>query len=180
MFILLHMYLDQHSDGRGRSSGATASYSPPVKKWKIGHVLATDNSDEEWSILKIESDDGIIHREDTSVTLKNIAGELRELKGASLYSRYKFKSPGDVAPEAPEERADVKEIGVSVAGIREFYPRKEGRDGSRVIMHDKTVYVVMEDFPTIWQRVQAASSSVTPVMSHLSSSLALAQQRERA
>ena len=165
MFIKLSMFRDQHS--RGMTNQGTASFSAavPFKNWKVGYVVVTEsNNADEWTIKKIDSPDGKCRRDDCIVNLQNAASEERTIKGSTLQSSYRLKGYGDASPPEEEERSDVKPIAVNVAGIREFYERKDGRPGSRVLMLDKTAYVVVEDFNTIWAKVVTASGSATAFM----------------
>jgi len=154
-FIWLSMYIDQHSGGKGNHDNvASGTFRIPFKDWKVGYVLVATrsaNTEEEWTIQNIQSPDGKPRREDCTIRLVNKAQEVRELKGSSVQSGYEFKSTGDVEvePSAVPERTDVKPLAVTVEGIREFYPRNNG-EGTRLIMHDKTVYIVLEPFKTIW------------------------------
>jgi hypothetical protein len=166
MFIKLHMFRNQHDRSSGTASHGTASFSAavPFKNWKVGYIVVTENNaTDEWTIKKIESEDGKLRRENCIVNLQNSAQEERTVKGSTLQSSYKLKGYGDASPPDPEttEREDVKPIGINVAGIREFYERKDGRPGSRVLMLDKTAYVVMEDYNTIWGKVVTAAGSAT-------------------
>lgn len=178
MFIKLHKFLNQNKRGGTAANHGTSSFTVPFKKWRPGHVLvsSTASDNEEWTIKKIDSEDGTPNRE-CMATLRNAAGELREIKGSTLQKNYKFQSHGDVPvePEAPvsafEGRIDVEPIGVNVAGIREFMPRSEGREGCRVLMHDKTSYVVAENFEAIWTHVIRAAASVSALLPHQSAAM---------
>lgn len=150
-FIELSMYIEQHqSRGGNKSDAARGTFSIPFKNWKPGYVLiaSRSSSDEEWTIKNIESTDGIPHREDCVIDLVNKAGELRQVKGSTAQSGYEFKSTGDVPMPKAEERQDIKPITINATAIREFYPRNHG-EGTRVIMHDKTAYIVLESYTAV-------------------------------
>lgn len=162
--VQLSMYLDQHSGGKGgHQEVAKGSFAIPFRNWQPGYVVTASRSqnDEEWTIKNIVSADGKPHREDCVITLVNKAEETREVKGSTAQSGYEFKSTGDVPPPAPEERSDVKPFGVQLEGIREWYPRANG-EGTRIIMHDKTAYIVLESFTTIWDLMIEAGIAIGP------------------
>jgi hypothetical protein len=162
----LSMFLDQHG---GKSSPnhvvSQATFELPFKKWKAGYVVVASrsDSDEEWVIKSIQSADGVLRRDDCSVTLINKATEVREVKGSTLQGSYKFKSTGDLpAPEMTElaeGRTDVKPIGVDPRGVREFYPRQKG-EGTRILMNDKTTYIVCEPFDVVWRKFAAVGAAL--------------------
>lgn len=151
-FIKLQMFKDQKGGKSDYGRQAFVPPSLPFVNWKAGYFVRSKRSDspEEWKITKIESADGAMHHEECSVTLENSARELRVVKGTSLRSGYEFSSVGDVveppAPPTPDvpEREDVQFLVVNPTGIREYHVRSRGREGSRVIMSDKTVYIVLE------------------------------------
>lgn len=167
MFIKLSMFRNQNDRGTANHGTASFSAAVPFKNWKVGYIVVTENNpNDEWTILKIESADGKCRRDECVVSLRNVAQEERTIKGSTLQSSYKLKGYGDAAPPEEEERSDIKPIAVNVAGIREFYERKDGRPGSRVLMLDKTAYVVSEDFNTIWSKVVTAVGSATALLQH--------------
>lgn len=157
VFVKLSMFIDQNSRGRSNSSQSAAMVIP-FKRWRVGYVLVSERAaaGDEWTIKTIESPDGQPHRENCTITLINASGELRLVKGSTAQSTYQFKSTGDAEPPPQEERADVKPIVVSVIGIREFYPRSHGNEGTRILMHDKTAYIVAEPFGYVLEQVQIA------------------------
>ncbi len=159
MFAQLSMYLDQHG---GKNVTVNASLTLPFKRWKSGYVVVSSrgSDDEEWTIKRIDSADGIPAREDCTVTLINKSTEIREVKGSTLQSGYKFRSTGDLPMPEPEEREDTKSIAIAPSGVREFYPRKDASTGTRIIMNDKTTYIVAEDFKTVWARFAEIGSHV--------------------
>lgn len=164
--IQLSMYLDQHGGGKSKSKEvATGSFKLPFGTWIVGYVLIADQrrstNDEEWMIKSIASSDGKVHREDCTVTLVNKAAETREVKGSTLQSGYEFKSTGDLPPpeSVPEQRTDIKPIGIDLEGIREFYPRNGG-EGTRLLMHDKTIYIILDSFDAVWRAMQNAGLTV--------------------
>lgn len=144
-FIKLQMFIEQSKKGYGQS----ASFKPAqptlgFSKWKVGHFIKSESAPDEFKITKIESADGAMHNEDCTVTLESATGETRQLKGSSLRSRYQFVSFGDtINLEEPPPRDDVMAFYVNPLGIREFYPRKQG-EGSRILMMDKTAYIVAD------------------------------------
>jgi hypothetical protein len=147
MFIKLSMYLDQRSGGK---DVAKSTFSVPFRNWLPGYVVVTRSSgDEEWTIAAIHSPDNKMRRENCEVQLINKAGETRLVKGSTLQSGYEFRSSGDLPVPPTDERSDIKPISISVQGIREFYPRNQG-EGTRILMHDKTTYIVAESFYAIW------------------------------
>jgi hypothetical protein len=162
-FIKLSMFLDQRGGGKGKDT-AKGTFLVPFRNWVQGYVLVASRSsnDEEWTIAEITSADGHMRREECEVRLVNKAGETRQVKGSTLQSGYEFRSSGDVVPPVTEERSDVKPIGIDMEGIREFYPRNAG-EGTRIVMHDKTAYVVAEPFYYIWDRMEAAGITVGKV-----------------
>jgi hypothetical protein len=171
--IQLSMYIDQHGKGGGKHQEvASGSFKLPFSAWALGHVVIADqrrsNNDEEWTIKAIGSSDGKMHREDCTITLVNKAAETREVKGSTLQSGYEFKSIGDAVPppELEQARTDVKPLGVDLEGIREFYPRNSG-EGTRLLMHDKTIYIVLESFSFIWRAMQEAGLTVGVYKSRL-------------
>jgi hypothetical protein len=157
-FAVLSMFLDQHG---GKSDVAKGSLAPtiPFRNWKVGYVVVSNRAEggEEWTIKNIASADGLLHREDCTVDITNKAGETRNLKGSTLQAGYAFVSTGDMPAPEPEARTDVKPFGVQPAhgGVREFYPRSNG-EGTRIIMGDKTTYIVAESFMEVWQKFAAA------------------------
>jgi hypothetical protein len=157
------MYLDQHGGGKGKTA-ATGTFIAPFRSWIVGYVVVASRSsnEEEWTIKDIYSSDGKMRREDCEVQLINKAGETRLLKGSTLQSGYEFRSSGDLPPPATEERTDVKSLGINIEGIREFYPRSAG-EGTRLLMHDKTIYIVAEPFYYIWDLLEAAGTSIGKV-----------------
>jgi hypothetical protein len=168
--IQLSMYLDQHGGGKGKGQEvASGSFKIPFASWVEGYVVIADQrrsqSDEEWTIKTIASTDGKMHREETTVTLVNKAAEVREVKGSTLSSSYEFKSTGDVPPTMPDQRADVKPLAIDLEGVREFYPRNNA-EGTRLLMHDKTVYIVLEPFASLWQAMQEAGLTVGTYTEH--------------
>lgn len=164
MFARLSMFLDQHGGKKSGNVASRAALSVPFKRWKPGYVVVSSRSNdaEEWTIKKIDSADGVPAREDCMVSLVNTATEIREVKGSTLQSSYKFHSTGDLPPPAPEEREDTKPIAVAPGGVREFYPRKDG-EGTRIIMNDKTTYIVSEDFKTVWARFAAVGAALVRI-----------------
>lgn len=161
--IRLSMFLDQNSRTKNSTDNvASGQLTLPFRLWASGHVLRTEANPEEWTIKTIEAaPDHRMRREDCMVTLINVAKEMRQVRGATLQSSYKFVSTGDVAPPEPEAeaqlvRTDVKPFAVTVHAIREFYPRKHGNEGTRLIMQDKTAYIVAEPFDTVWSMCAAA------------------------
>lgn len=159
MFAKLSMFLDQH--GGKKNAATNAVMTLPFKRWKVGYVVVASRTDdtEEWMIKSINSKDGIPAREDCTASLINKASEIREVKGSTLQSGYKFKSTGDQPMPTPEEREDTKPIAIAPSGVREFYPRKEG-EGTRIILNDKTTYIVSEDFKTVWARFASIGAHV--------------------
>lgn len=151
MFVKLSMFINQNQK---KSNHTEATFVPPFGSWKIGHVLVGSRTTEfeEWTIKSIDSADGKPRREDCVVSLVNTAGELRQVKGSTLQSSYRFHSVGDVVeePKASPKRTDVQPMGIDPNGVREFYPRKSG-DGTRILMHDKTAYIVAETFDEVWK-----------------------------
>ena len=175
-FIRLLMFKDQNSKkGRGNDYGQVALPTQVVKafpQWKGGHFLksARSESTEVWRIEKIESVDGAMHHEDCTVTLANQAGETRTVKGSSLRSGYQFDSPGDVPEDVVEAavteapaRDDLQYMTVHIDGIREFYPRKHESEGSRVMMNDKTAYVVADTTSDINKMIVAAGGKIVGI-----------------
>jgi hypothetical protein len=162
-FIKLNMYLNQRSGGKS-GDVAKSTFTAPFRNWIVGYVVVASRSsnDEEWTINCILSPDGKIRREDCEVTLVNKAGETRQVKGSTLQSGYEFRSSGDLPPPPTEERSDVKPIGVNLEGIREFYPRNRG-EGTRILMHDKTTYIVAEGFDVIWDALHTAGLNIAKI-----------------
>jgi hypothetical protein len=162
-FTKLHMYLDQRGGGKGKGV-AQATFTAPFRNWVVGYVVVASRSsnDEEWTIRAISSADGSMRREECEVGLINKAGETRQVKGSTLQSGYEFRSTGDLPPPTQEERSDVKLLGVNIEGIREFYPRNAG-EGTRILMIDKTIYIVAEPFYVIWDILEAAGVTVGKV-----------------
>lgn len=161
ILIRLNMFIEQHKGRSGSGFKAVGPIAVPPKNWKVGYVLTSGTNPEQWTIKEIVSNDGKLHREDCTVKLKNAADEIRDLKGSSLMSgSYAFFSTGDVVEEPTvQEREDVMPFAVAIAGIREFYPRKNG-EGCRLLMHDKTAYIVLEDFRAIWKLIETAGAAV--------------------
>lgn len=148
-FVTLQMFKNQNSRKSNSYSGAKMESSVPFLQWKPGYVVRSKGG-ENFTIKEINSSDGAMRYQDCSVLLVNIAGETRLLKGATLQTGYEFVSKGDVKDEpegnghAPKaKRDDCVEMDMNVAGIREFYPRKNG-DGTRLLMTDKTAYIVAD------------------------------------
>lgn len=150
-FIQLQMFAEQN----GRKAGSVKMESAvPFKQWKVGYIVR--GSQEDFTIKRIDSSDGAMHYQDCTVELENKAGETRVVKGSTLQSGYNFVSKGDVV-EPPTERTDVIPFGVNAAGIREFYPRKSG-EGTRILMMDKTAYIVADSFEDVTLKIKIAST----------------------
>lgn len=172
-FIRLQMFIEQRKKGYS-SSAPLPPPTPaarPFPEWKVGYFVksAVSSNTEEWKITNIESSDGLMHNEDCTVTLQNAAEETRTLKGRSLRASYQFVSTGDVveptpeAPPAPVEvpaREDVQFLTVNIDGIREFYARKYNAEGSRVLMLDKTAYIVVETPTMIHAMIEKTGGKV--------------------
>lgn len=167
-FIILQMFIEQSSKNKGGNFGASAFVPAPPQftfaSWQVGFFVASSRSEsgEEFKITKITAKDGKMANDDCSVTLQNAAGETREVKGSTLRSSYKFVSVGDVVIEQPKletvatpMRTDCMPLHVNIAGIREFYPRKSG-EGTRIIMMDKTAYIVADPIASIELLVRKA------------------------
>jgi hypothetical protein len=146
--ITLLMFKEQSSKNKGMANYGAAAFLPPslpFPQWKEGYFVK--NATEEYKIMKIKSSDGAMHNEDCTVILVNAAEETRELKGRSLRGGYQFVSYGDVAPPTEPATSPVRDdcvkLFLNIGGVREFYPRKSG-EGSRILMMDKTAYIVAD------------------------------------
>lgn len=166
-FIRLHMFVEQRK-GRASGSMSNATDSVPFKDWRVGHIVT--GSSEDWTITQINSSDSKMHYQDCEVQLVNKAGEQRTIKGSTLQSGYKFASKGDAVDEETRgtaneplgkytSRTDVTPFALSTDGVREFYPRKHGAEGTRILMKDKTAYVVAETFEEVWDGIKRAHAS---------------------
>lgn len=164
-FIRLQMFLEQSKKHKGNADYGSASFAPTPQytfsQWKVGFWIK--NSTEEFKITGIKSSDGAMHNEDTTVTLESAAGEKRELKGSSVRSGYSFVSVGDVEMPKTEvivqDRIDCMPMLINIAGIREFYPRKNA-EGTRILMLDKTAYVVADLFPQVETKIAKAGGYI--------------------
>lgn len=168
-FIRLQMFKDQHSR-KGYAASAPLPDNKPFSQWKMGYFVKSSKTDggEEWKITKIDSVDGAMHHENCTVMLENNAGETRSMKGASLRSGYQFVSVGDVVEEPDPHaepvdvpaREDVQYMTVNIEGIREFYQRKHGNEGSRVLMNDKTAYICADSPADISRMIEAVGGRI--------------------
>jgi hypothetical protein len=160
-FIMLQMFLAQNSRGSGSSSSSTPRLETnvPFKSWRVGYIVCGKNNQEHFTLKEIHSTDGNLNYTDATALLVNAAGESRLVKGSTLQSGYQFVSKGDVEEEteAPPEkpvREDCTRMCINVADIREFYPRKRGAEGTRILMKDKTAYIVADSFDEVWLMVK--------------------------
>lgn len=166
--ICLQMFIEQSKSSK--QNYGSASFVPPnaapqftFSQWQEGFYVK--NASEEFKIKKIESSDGKPKNEDCTITLENAAGESRIVKGATLRKGYEFVSIGDVQLPEPEKTAmpvmhpDCMPFYVNVAGIREFYPRKTN-EGTRVLMMDKTAYVVADTVIEVANMVKKAGGYI--------------------
>lgn len=171
--IRLMMFKDQ---SKTKASGFSGSYTPPplpakytFSQLQVGFTLKskTPGADEEFTIRKITSSDGKPKNEDCTIDLENKAGETRTVKGSTVRSGYEFASTGDVVVEPPAVgvmpvtplREDCEWLGVNIAGIREFYARKRG-EGSRILMLDKTAYIVADTVEEVANKIAKAGGYV--------------------
>jgi hypothetical protein len=163
--IKLLLFKEQSKTKAGNFSAP--AYMPPrvpFLSWKEGYIVKS-TAGEEWTIKSIQSKEGtVMKHEDCEVTLVNVAGETRTIKSKSLRSGYEYESSGDVKePEAPQPvevvRDDCVPIIVNIEGIREFYPRKAG-EGTRVLMNDKTAYIVADAFAAVSAKYVQAGGKI--------------------
>jgi hypothetical protein len=166
-FIKLMLFIEQ-SKGAKNSFGAASMPAPtpkvPMAQWKVGYIIKGTTSGEEFTIREIKSKDGAMHHEDCSVVLVGVDSETRELKSSSMRSgRYEYVSSGDAeppkGPEVVTMREDCMPFIVNIAGIREFYPRKRG-EGTRVLMLDKTAYIVADEFGAMEVMIKKAGGVI--------------------
>jgi hypothetical protein len=162
-FIQLQMYKDQHTGEKSYSGSAPFVATVPFSGWKIGYYVKSGSGTTNWKITNIESTDGEMHNEDCTVTIQDDADEIRTLKGRSLRAGYQFVSTGDVrgVPEetVPAVREDCQLMSVNIEGIREYYQRKWG-SGSRVLMLDKTAYIVADSPGQIDTAIRAVGGKI--------------------
>lgn len=156
-FITLHMLLEQ-SGGKSKNYNSPRMVeAPPFLNWKIGYRVKPRSQDETFTIHEIEDADKMAYA--ATVTLKNVAGEERKIKGSTLQSGYAFVDHGDV--RAPEVQGSgdfgvpTKGLTVQVSCIRDFYPRKNEMPGTRVILTSGTAYAVADSYARIAAAVEA-------------------------
>lgn len=168
-FIEVHMFKDQKGAGRASAAPATATLTQAIAflQWKEKYIVRRKSGADatEYTIVKIDSPDGKMAYNGCTVTLKSAADETVELKGSTLQSGYAFVSKGDAEKdglvEAPAKkpgkfdgREDLQPMSIALDGIREFHPRTKGRDGTRIIMKDKTIYVVQEHYDEVKSQIK--------------------------
>src|ERR1017187_9054788 len=99
MFIKLNMFRNQNDRSTTNHGSASFSAAVPFKNWKVGYIVTTEtNTSDEWTIRKIDSEDGKCRRDNCLVNLRNASDEERTIKGSTLQSSYKLKGYGDASP----------------------------------------------------------------------------------
>jgi hypothetical protein len=151
-FITLNMFIEQKKSRDARYHPEPPA--PPFLDWKAGYVVRskTNSNGEHFTINLVDGSTelGNYHR---IFHLENADGESRVVKGSTLQSGYAYVSG---AP-APEPEKDTQPLVVNVDAIREFYPRKEHRPGSRVGIGigTRSFYIVQESTEEIVAAVLA-------------------------
>ena len=146
-FISLTMFIDQ--EGSKKTSSPKMAQAAPFLEWKEGYRIASKNSrDTVFTIKSIANPDNPVMSYKASVEIQDDTGDdLRVLRGSTLQSGYVFIDHGSVQDDAL--KATAKSIGINADKIRNFYPRRDGRPGCRVILDGGVSYAVAEDFDRI-------------------------------
>jgi hypothetical protein len=121
--------------------------APPFLEWKVGYVVASGRGDR-WLITDIDTGN---MGYGSTVSLESVvfSDETRTLRGATLQQGYTYDS-GDSAKVEPEWRT----MTMAVEAIRNFYPRREGRPGTRIMTTSGVAYVVADEYDDVRSAVQ--------------------------
>lgn len=161
-FIVLAMFLDQEGGGKSKATQSTkVTANVPFLQWKEGYQVAPKNNREAvFTIKRITSTAGPAMTYQSVVDLTNEPGEEeRTLRGSTLQSGYVFIGHGSVVED--ERKDTTKPIGVNTDKIRNFYPRKDGRPGCRIMLDAAVNYAVADTFEDVLAKVNAPDYEVT-------------------
>jgi hypothetical protein len=150
-FNTLDMIIGQ---GKKPSSSSTLDV-PSFLDYKIGYRVKSKNGGgNPFTIMAMDTDRMTYG---SFVTVKDEADEERKLKGATLQSGYTFYDHGDIRD--PQGGA-IKTITINVDDIREFYPRKGNAPGTRIILKDKTTYIVANSDVDVRARIISVDAAL--------------------
>jgi len=165
-FIVLSMFIEQEGGKAARPSNRMALTDVPFLQWKEGYQVASKgNRDNVFTIKLITSpSQGHAMTYQSQVDLVNEPGEEeRTLRGSTLQSGYVFIGYGSVVED--QHKGTTKAIGVNVDKIRNWYPRKDGRPGCRVMLDAGVNYAVADAFEDIFAKVQDGVAGIADPVS---------------
>lgn len=161
-FVTLSMILDTRLEPN-MDEHTGAGETLPFLSWTIGHKVVSNGGDDHvWKIVKMLDANGNDVATMTyflSVVLENERGETKTIRGATLQTGYSITGlgeddgVGDPAPTPPP--VPTKPVTFAVDQIRNFYPRKGDKPGTRVILKSGTAYVVSESHGEVLAKVEA-------------------------
>lgn len=163
-FATLSMILDTRIEpNMDEHSGADEL---PFLSWKVGHKVKSNGSDPIiWRIEKIADAQGnaiesmtyfaTVHLRDDDNS--NESTNWKTLKGSTLQTSYSIVQQGedDGANDAIVPTVSTKPLTIAVESIRNFYPRKGNKPGTRVILKSGVAYVVLEDHDAVLAKINA-------------------------
>jgi len=161
-FIVLSMFLDQEGGGKSKATQSSKVVTNvPFLQWKEGYQVAPKNNREAvFTIKRITSQGGPAMAYQSQVDLVNEPGEEeRTLRGSTLQSGYVFIGHGSMVED--ERKDTTKPIGVNTDKIRNFYPRKDGRPGCRIMLDAGVNYAVANGFDDVLRWVNAPDYEIT-------------------
>lgn len=138
------------TDARGaqKSHPHTYDHRKPFLQWQVGNTIRRKNNPLDMAqIMEIGSDGRM--RYGIDVRVAKVDGRQINYNSSTLQTGWEH---------VPEEVAHAtlpkpSPLALSVSCIRNFYPRRNGRDGTRVMMIDGTAYAVTESFDDVLRLV---------------------------
>jgi len=150
-FITLDMFLEQN---KRKSTATHRMEEVPFLEWKVGYTIAAKGSGSQWKITNMSTPKMTYQ---SSATLTGMDEEQRILKGSTLQSGYTFVSKGDAVEEEDNvPPANTKKLTMNVDHIRNFYDRKHGEPGGRIVISDRVSYIVVQNHAAISSLIKGA------------------------
>lgn len=166
-FVTLSMILDTRMEpGMDEHSGADEL---PFLSWKVGHKVQSNGSDQRvWKIAGIFTagsiaTDSMSYSHKVQLQVDGDPAEEKFVGGATLQQGYHIVQQGedDGVNEVVVPAIPTKPITISVDQVRNFYPRKNDKPGTRVVLKSGTAYVVLEDHAAVLTAIEGRSELPT-------------------
>lgn len=130
-----------------RKNKPIAKMAPPFLEWQVGYTVRSKLSGQKWVITDIDT--GAMKYESTVTVRSRDGDETRTFRGATLQTGYAYDSGDASKPEA----GPWLPISINPEAVRNFYPRKNGQPGTRILMTDGTAYVVANEYEEVAGRL---------------------------